>query len=113
MPTMAFHAGNRDADTMQLEHHSGEEIPCGLSFILRRWPTRKIHKRSFWDKKTRNFTLPIEGVDLTRNQKNQGVFKETQFFLLVYFCSSRLVTVLHIFRLSAKEAEKDEDRPIS
>ncbi|MED6243982.1 hypothetical protein ATANTOWER_032726 [Ataeniobius toweri] len=39
-PTMAFHAGNRDAVTTQLEHHSGEEIPRGLSLILPRWPTR-------------------------------------------------------------------------
>ncbi|MED6233144.1 hypothetical protein ATANTOWER_007430 [Ataeniobius toweri] len=83
-PTMAFHAGNQDVITTQLEHHSGEEIPGGRSFILPRWPTTKINERSFWDKKIRNFTLPIEGVDLTRNHKNHGVFKETQFFLLVF-----------------------------
>ncbi|MED6235938.1 hypothetical protein ATANTOWER_002246 [Ataeniobius toweri] len=74
-----------------------KKIPRGLSFILPPLANeKKIHERSFWNKKARNFTLPIEDVSLTCNSRKiptEGSRRQNRH---PCFCSSRLLTVRHI-----------------
>ncbi|MED6232744.1 hypothetical protein ATANTOWER_001830 [Ataeniobius toweri] len=49
---------------------------------------RKIHERSSWNRKARNFTLPNEDVNSTRDQKPHGGFKETELPSLFLFQST-------------------------
>ncbi|MED6254148.1 hypothetical protein ATANTOWER_017748 [Ataeniobius toweri] len=60
---------------------------------------RKIHERGFWNEKARNFTLPIEDVSLTCNQKPRSS-RRRNFPSL--FGTSRLLTVRSYFSEEAK-----------